>query len=140
MTYRIISDEPDRCREFCRGFGLNADVVETFIGIEKDGELIGCSGYDRFFKTSIQHHICLKPGFKIPRIFWWFIAYYPFVQLGVDMLIGLTPSTNKEALKLAKKYGYIEQSRIKGAVEGGDLVVQTLLKDDCKWLNMRVKL
>jgi hypothetical protein len=140
MSYRIIENDYERCREFCSSFGLNANVIEVFIGIEKDGELIGCSGYDRFFKTSIQQHICLKPGAKIPRIFWHVIAFYPFVQCGVDMLIGMTPSTNQEALRLAKKYGYVEQSRIKGAVTGGDLVIQTLHKENCKWHNMRVKL
>lgn len=139
MSHHIINDR-ERCRKFCDDNGLNGTVIETFIAVEKDGELVACSGYDRWHKTSIQQHIFIKKGVTVPRAFWWFIAYYPFVQLGVDMLIGITPSDNEDALRLAKKYGYVEQYRIEGAHPGGSLVIQTLHKDQCKWLNMRVKL
>lgn len=139
MSYRIISDDPERCREFCKKNGLNGDVIETFIAAEKDGELIACAGYDRWHGTSIQQHIFVKKGEFIPKGFWWFIAWYPFEHLGVEMLIGITPSCNKDALNLARRYGYKELYRIAGAHHSGDLVIQTLNKKDCKWLNIRIK-
>lgn len=138
MVFKIIDNDDERCREFCTTQGLYADGIATFIGLDMDGKIVACSGYDYYNVTSIQQHICITPGVNVPRVFWWFIAYYPFEQLGVDMLIGVTPSTNKRALNLARRYGYVEQHRIVGGVQGGDLVIQTLMKKNCKWLNVRV--
>ena len=138
-VYKIIDNDPNRCIEYLIKSGLHAKNMDVFIGLEKDGYMIACSAFDSYNGASIFHHICISKGFYIPRKFWWFMSYYCFIQLGVECMIGITPSTNKDAIKLSKHYGYIEQYRLKNACIGGDLVIQTIKKDECKWLKIKVQ-
>jgi len=133
-TYKIIDNDFDRCDKWVRDRSLYPSAVDVFIGLEKDGKLVACSGFGWFNKKSMHHHICIEEAPS--RSFWWFMAYYAFVQCGVDMLIGITPSSNEKAIKIARHYGYEEHSRIKSADPGGDLIIQVLPKDKCKWLKM----
>jgi RimJ/RimL family protein N-acetyltransferase len=138
VTYRIIDNDYLRCNQFVMENSLYPTAIDVYIGLERDGELIACTGFGWFNNKTMHHHICIKENPN--RTFWWFMAYYAFIQSGIDMLIGITPSTNEKAMRIAKHYGYKEHSRIEGGCEGGDLIIQTLHKADCKWLNARVKL
>jgi len=63
------------------------------------------------------------------------VYHYPFNQMGVDMLIGMTPANNEKALRLAKHAGFVEKYRIVEAHPDGDIVLLTLFKQDCRFLN-----
>jgi len=59
---------------------------------------------------------------------------YPFVQLGVNKLIGPTNSSNEDAIRFNCKLGFTEEARIKDAFPDGDMVLLTLTKDKCRFL------
>jgi len=141
MIYKIIDNDFDRCKKWSLENSLYPSAIDAFIGLEKDGELIACSGFGWFSGGSMHHHISIRNGARTHPAFWWYMAHYAFVQCGVNMLIGVTPSANDKALNIAKHFGYKQILTLVGAgLNGGDLIIQTLDKNDCKWLNKKVRL
>jgi RimJ/RimL family protein N-acetyltransferase len=80
-------------------------------------------------------HIAIQG--QITREFLFTIFDYPFVQLGVNKIIGTVNSINLDALKLDKNFGFEEEARIKDAFPDGDMVLLTMTKDKCRFLGER---
>ena len=102
------------------------------IGLIKDGKLVAGVWYEDYTKASIMTHIVIKSA--INREFLYTIFHYPFVQLGVEKLIGPVKSTNHEAIKFDKKLGFKEEARLLGVFPDADLLFFTMSKDDCRFL------
>ena len=100
--------------------------------LNKNGEIEAGVWYEGYTKTSIMTHIAIDG--KMTKQFLSIIFDYPFVQLGVNKLIGPTNSNNLIALKFIEKLGFVEEARIKDAFPDGDMVLLTLTKDRCKFL------
>jgi hypothetical protein len=98
----------------------------------KDGNVIAGVWYEAYTKTSIMTHIALEG--KMSKEFLAVIFDYPFVQLGVDKLIGPTNSNNEDAMRFIPKLGFVEEARIKDAFPDGDMVLLTMTKDKCRFL------
>lgn len=64
----------------------------------------------------------------------WIMADYPFNQLGVERIYGFVPSTNEHALAFDKHIGCKELYRLRDAIPGGDIVILSLERADCRWL------
>ena len=134
MDYKIIDNDYDRLRDWWSDFVGHTACMQTMIGLEKDGEIVCIFGYDNFNGKSCQQHIVYKQGEYVPRNYVWFVYYYPFMQMGVDMLIGMLPSNNDRIIDLAKHAGFVEKYRIVGAHPEGDIILSTLNKQDCRFL------
>jgi hypothetical protein len=53
----------------------------------------------------------------------------------VEVIYGPVESTNKKALEFDKKIGFTEHTRLKGAIPGGDLVILSMYRGQCRWLD-----
>jgi hypothetical protein len=135
VAYKIIDNDYDRLKDWWSDFMGYPVTMQAMIGLEKDGEIVCIFGYDNFNGKSCQQHIVYKQGEYVPRNYVWFVYYYPFVQIGIDLLIGMTPANNEKALRLSKHAGFVEKYRIVGAHPEGDIILSTLLKQDCRFLN-----
>jgi len=100
--------------------------------LDKDGQLVAGVWYEAYNKVSIMAHIAIQG--KINKEFLFTIFDYPFVQLGVNKIIGPVNSNNLDALKLSDNFGFREEARIKDAYPDGDMVLLTLTKDKCRFL------
>jgi hypothetical protein len=141
MAYKIIDNDRVRCQAWVASISgtVGAEMTET-IGLEKDGELVCVVGYNCFNGKSCQQHIYSDGIAKYaPRNFIWFIYYYPFIQLGLDLLIGIFPEDNANIIRLASHAGFEEKYRIDGGHPDGDLILCTMKKSDCKLLNIKIK-
>ena len=137
MEFKIIDNDYERLRAWWTDFVGYPASMQVMIGLEKDGEIVCVFGYDNFNGKSCHQHIVYKPGEYVQREFIWYVYHYPFNELGVDMLIGMTPANNDKALRLAKHAGFVEKYRIVDSDPGGDIVLSTLNKQDCRFLNYR---
>ena len=54
-------------------------------------------------------------------------------------MFGQVPASNVRALEFDRKLGFIEETRIKDVFPDGDLVVLSMKREDCKWLNLKPK-
>jgi RimJ/RimL family protein N-acetyltransferase len=100
--------------------------------LDKTGTVIAGVWYEGYTKTSIMTHIAIDG--QMSKQFLATIFDYPFVQLGVNKLIGPTNSSNEDAMRFNYKLGFIEEARIKDAFPDGDMVLLTLTKDKCRFL------
>jgi hypothetical protein len=49
-------------------------------------------------------------------------------------------ASNDEAIKLNRHLGFQDKALIEDAHEHGDLLLMTMRKEDCKWLNLQCSL
>lgn len=133
MASRIVDRDLDRCLDWLgdRAGGIGYDMVQA-IGLEKDGELVSVTGYKNFTEKACHIHFAIDKGAYPTREYIWFIHYYPFIQVGIDVLIGIISDANRGIVNLTRRMGYIEQCKI----EEAGLIVTTLSKTNCKWMEI----
>ena len=106
----------------------------------RNGELEAAAVFDSFSETSCTCHLVIENPFVIRHGFLTYGFLFAFIAKDLKLLVGYTPSNNHEALRLNKKLGFRETYRIPEAyMQGVDLVVQEMRRDECRWLNTEVK-
>jgi hypothetical protein len=135
---KIIDKDPQRCGKWIQenGGGYYREGT-TCIGLEKNGDLVAGVMYDYYNGASIYMHVAAIGKNWMNRDFLWFVFYYPFIQIGAKVIIGLVESDNLQAIKFDEHIGFKLNQKIPDASPNGDLLVYTMKKDDCKWLNLR---
>jgi hypothetical protein len=107
------------------------------IGLERAGELIAAALYDWHNGASVYTHIAIEAGQQIDRDFLWHIFYYPFVQLGCNVLIGLVAEDNYASRRFVEHLGFTLQTNIPNAHPSGALRVYVMRREACRWLQLR---
>ena len=99
-----------------------------------DGTLAGVVLLDMWTLNSVQMHIGVVDPMCLRRLHRE-VAEYVFLTCNRKIMIGLTPSTNKKAIKLNKHFGFEEVHRVKDAVSDGvDIIVLELRRENCRYL------
>ena len=133
--HEIITDRQDELRHWMAEKNAHRYIEDygTYIGLARDNHIIACTGYDAYLGYSIQGHIGIDG--RITKEWLWFIFYYPFIQLGVNKIISPIFSSNIKALRLCSHMGFIEEARIKQSAPcGGDIILMTIVKDNCRFI------
>ena len=111
-------------------------AADACIAREEDDELVGGVIYQNYTGTSCGLHLA---GFRhdwVNKDMLWVCFHYPFIQLNCTKIFGQVPLSNKRALEFDLKIGFKEETRISGVFDDGDLVVISMLREDCKWLKL----
>jgi hypothetical protein len=110
----------------------------SVIGLWEDGvgPIAGCL-YEGHNGASIIGHLGGLGRKWMNREYLWFCYHYPFEVLKVNKIIGLVESDNLQARKLDEHMGFTLEATLKDAAPKGDLLIYTMTKDQCKWLNLR---
>jgi len=133
------------CFDRQRCFGFAAEMLghanwgewAQAIGYERNGELLAVVIYNNLADLNISMHVVAKTGRRwcVPE----FVSAafrYPFVQLRLNRVTAYVPSKNEAALKLDKHLGFIEEGRIREALDDGDdLIVLGILKREWETLH-----
>ena len=110
------------------------------IGLELDGDLVAGMVVESYVKDSRCCVHLAGDGKKwLNREYLNFCCRYMFDQLNCKVVIGLVDADNEQAMKFDLHFGFTEQTRIKDGAGDCDLVVLTLRRDDCRWLNIKVR-
>ena len=72
----------------------------------------------------------------INRTLLWVCFDYPFNQLHVKKVFGPVPSYNKTALEFDKHLGFEEETVIEGVYPEGNLVLLSMTREKCRFLDM----
>lgn len=119
--------------EFRLGFRLRDDA--QFIGIARQSDLVAAVAFDTFASRGCNIHVASNGGGmwlgRAPAAIVVAVLAYPFIQCGFARVTGLIDADNRRSLRLARRIGFVEEGRMRGAsVSGSDLVVMGLLRED----------
>lgn len=139
---RLVYDSQRIGPWICERIGHRYDGIGTTIGVEKDGELIGGVLYETHNPgRSIHIHVAsdgsrnwMTPEF-LRQVF-----HYPFVQLGVSVMIGVVDSKNTAAIDFDLALGFSLEHVIPDAGRFGDLVILTMRPAQCRFLKLKERL
>ena len=120
----------------CERIGLVATHHLKCIANVITGRILGVVGYDGFNGASAQMHSA-GDGNWITRELLWAAFDYPFNACGLNMVIGSIPSGNTQALKFNANLGFKTQLVLEGAHPDGSLILMTMKREDCRFLNLR---
>jgi len=105
------------------------------IGLKKNGEFVAGVIYENWHGKSITCHIAVTG--RMTSAYLGAIFHYPFNVCKVGKIIVPVSSANLTSIKFVEKMGFQEEARIKDAMADGDMVILTMPKERCKYLENR---
>lgn len=115
--------------------GTWSPVDSRAVGLARDGELVAGVIYDHYNGASVAMHVASDGTRRwLNREYLRFCFSYAFDTMKVHKVLGIVPSTNANALTFDAHLGFTEEARVKGACPGGDLIILTMTRDACRWL------
>lgn len=112
----------------------------TCIGRVEHGTLRAVVGYDHFTGKCCQMHIAGTGKLWMTRELLFAAFDYPFRELNLNVVLGVTDSSNKEAIRLNTKLGFRRAHVVCGGHPDGDLIIFEMQRADCRWLSLGSRL
>ena len=132
---QIVTENQSYLREWLSEVGKYDYSQNTAcIGQEKDGKLIAVVGYNSFLPNSCQMHIASTDVLWPTKDFLFAVFDYPFNKLKVKVIIAPICKDNVKSLNLCRKLGFEQVADIPYGHPNGDLIVVTMKRNQCKWL------
>ena len=90
--------------------------------------------YENYTGVSLlMHAVGLRPNWLNRELLW--IAFdYPFRKLKCHKVMVSVASTNPKSLAFTEHLGFTLEARIADAVPGGDVLILSMERKDCRWL------
>lgn len=108
------------------------------IGLEKDGVLIAGVLFDNCNGRSVQMHVASDGTRRWMTREYLAISFdYPFNQLKVKKIVGLVDSANTDAQRFDMALGFQHEATLKDAGRQGDLLLLTMTREQCRFLDAR---
>lgn len=106
------------------------------IGLRRDGELVAGVVYEGYNGKNIWMHVAAVPGARwMSRDYLHAVFAYPFLVCGVDRVSGYVNESNTQAKRFDEHLGFEQEARLRGAApDGGDVIVYTMWRDQCRFL------
>lgn len=99
--------------------------------------LRGVIGYNGFVGNTCCIHVAGVDNW-LNRDLLWAAFHYPFVQCGMEHLIGMVAADNLKAIRLNRHLGFEVLHRLRnGWAKGIDLIVMRMMKNQCRWLKLK---
>ena len=107
--------------------------------MEEDGELIAGVVFNLYTGPSIMMHVAAEPGRRwLTRDFLYRCFAYPFIQLKCHRVGGLVREDNLDAQRFDEHLGFKKEGLVRrGADDGTNLILYGMLKEECRWLEMK---
>lgn len=149
LSKAIVIDQPDRIGLWAaeRLGATWAPQAATAIGLV-EFEHENRAGYERiiagvlftdFNGRSIQMHVAAEPGARwMTKAYLGFCFQYAFNQAKVAKILGLVGEGNLEARRFDEHLGFRLEATLRDAHPTGDLLVYSMTREQCRWLNIHV--
>ena len=116
--------------------GIYTPQNSSAVGRVIDGQIVGGVSFSEFSGRSIAMH-CAGVGHWLSRELLNKAFLYPFEQLKVHKVLGLVDQSNVNARRLNQHLGFVLETRIKDAALGGDWLVYSMTREQCRFLGAR---
>lgn len=129
-----MAHQPALAEFLCPQIGMDARPDDLrLIGRERDGRIVGAVGFCNWTARAVEMH-CAGIGQWLTRGLLRAAFRYPFVLAGKAVVIATVGSGNDRALRLNRHLGFREDGRIEGAHTDGALVIMSMRRAECRWL------
>ena len=106
----------------------------------RNNQIAGVIGFTSHINKSIWVHIAgLNKTWLTSKLLYAFFDY-PFNQLGCTVMIAQICSSNRDSRQFAQRLGFKTEAIIKDAHQNGDLVLVSMLRENCRYINKRLEL
>jgi hypothetical protein len=102
--------------------------------------LVAVIVFCNFVGKACAMHIATIGKNWLSRDLLWACFDYPFNKLEKKVILATLDNANEKAVRLNRHLGFQELNVIKDAHEKGDLLIMTMRREDCKWLNLNAPL
>ena len=131
----VTTENQSYLRKWLSEVGKDKYSDETMcIGQEKDGQLIAVVGYNNFTEKLCQIHVASTDVYWLNKDLLFAIFDYPFNKVGVKVILAPICKDNHKSLNLCRKLGFEKVAEIPYAHKDGDLVIMSMKRNQCKWL------
>ncbi len=114
--------------------GVLTTSATGVVAIDASGDVRGMVAYDWTAPASAEIHVWTESMAAFRALLRAAFAY-PFLEKGKEFLLASIPSHRWQAVRLAKRMGFEEMSRVHdGWRPGSDLVSFCLARKDCRFL------
>ena len=136
MTHLLVDYDGTVARWVSGQLGIADFGPCVAIGIIQDDELIAGSVFTSYREASIEISFasttprwCTRSTLR-GAVFW-----YPFEQLGCHRLTAMTRSKATSVRKFLRHLGFTEEGVMRRALlDGDDVVIHGILREECRWL------
>ena len=109
--------------------------LQALFWVDDSNNIEWVIGYTAFIGKTCQMHVVNLTNKPVNKELVFAAFDYPFNYLGVEKALGIVNSNNEKAMKFDQKLGFKEVHRFVGMHDdGGDIVVFSMDKSDCKWI------
>lgn len=100
------------------------------------GNLWGGVIYTGYTGSMVMMHMAGWDGW-VTREMTWLCFDYPFNQLQVKKVVGTVRSDAAKVRSLDERLGFTVEHAIVDGIPGGELLIYSMLREDCRWLKLR---
>jgi RimJ/RimL family protein N-acetyltransferase len=115
--------------------GSFRDGADHSFSSHEDGKILGGFALTGYMGLAMSIHMAARSPRWFSRELAWIAFHYPFVQLGVRKLIAPVSSGNFHSETLCRRAGWREEARLRDLFPDADLILFTMTRDQCRWLN-----
>ncbi len=133
MKFRMIENGSDWQWFQSRTHVIRCEDTQGIVAYDDDGITAMCVA-DSFSVDSCNVHFAVDSVWAIRNGLFTVFADWVFDYLDKKRMFGLVPDNNAKAIRLDKKIGFREVTRVPDAIcDGIGYIVMRLDKDDCRW-------
>ena len=103
------------------------------IGLVKDDKIIAGVIFERYNGESLWVHIAAEG--RLTPTFIKAVCKYPYIDCDVNKVIATVSSANVKSVKFVENLGFTVEGRIRDAAPDGDIILYTMSKHECRFIN-----
>jgi RimJ/RimL family protein N-acetyltransferase len=111
--------------------GIFAEINCQAIGLESNGKIQAGVVFENWNGSSIVAHMAAE---RLSRQFLWAVSDFAFNQCGAIKIIAPIAGTNESMIRLIEHMGFILEGCIRDGCPGGHMLLYTLRKQYCRFL------
>lgn len=100
-----------------------------FIGVVTDGQLRGVFGIDGWTGEDCEAFMAGRPTRELLRV----VSEYCFGMLACSRITCRVLETNAPMVALIERLGFTAEGRLRKALNGRDVLIFGMLKEECPW-------
>ena len=105
-------------------------------GMVRDERIIACVLFDGHNGASVYMHVASSAPGWVTREYIRAVFDYAFRQLDCRVIIGLVAESNLKARRFDEHLGFTLAGTIPDGCPDGDLLIYTMHRDRCRWLEV----